>query len=173
MSKKTQVTVTSHTRAFSIFALVTLVATLLPLAGFPQYVTGPMVNAILILTCLVLGFSKAALLSVITPFAALAQGIILGPFSLTLIPLIPAIALANVILVGMIAILSSKNYWLAVGVGALGKSTFLTLVALFINQWLYLPTPTLIAMSYPQLLTALSGGVIAYCIVKLYTSQPA
>ena len=65
--------------------------------GLPQPITGPLVNALLILTVEWAGPSQAVLVGMVTPVGAAMRGIL----PLPLMVIIPYISLGNAILVGL------------------------------------------------------------------------
>jgi hypothetical protein len=135
-----------------------------------QLVTGSCVNAVLAIAVLFFGLWSGVAVAVISPFFAFLLGI--GP---QIIPVVPAIAVGNVIYVLILYFLClKKNFpiWRQ-GLGLLCAATckFLSLhllVARLLCQVLPLPekqAATFTTMfSWPQLVTALIGGAIAMII---------
>lgn len=138
--------------------------------GFGQFVTGSCVNAVLALAALTTGLSGGILIAALSPFLAFVLGI--GP---QLLPLIPAIAVGNLVFVFLMWALTRGHKkglpWslLAWGIPAVCK--FLTLYLLVVQLLCrILPlnevqTKTFSAMfSWPQLVTALIGSAIALVV---------
>jgi hypothetical protein len=74
--------------------------------------------------------------------------------------MLPFIMLGNIILVSSFKLI--KNYYIALFSGGILKALLLFLTAsIFINNPIVLSM-----MSWPQLLTAISGGLLAYLIKK-------
>ena len=83
--------------------------------------------------------------------------------------LAPIVAIGNFILV-LLFVLIKKNQILGIGAGAVLKFAFLFAgVNLFVN-WMGIPaqkaTAMIAAFSWPQLVTAAIGGVIALLVIK-------
>lgn len=156
----------------SVGRLVLLMATglLITNLGLPQYVTGPLVNALLILTVLWAGVSQALFVGMVTPMGAALSGVLPLPLWI----MIPFIALSNAALVSFFGGLRSANRWLALAVAAVAKFALLyaavtILVAHPLNlmiagqaQAIVVPQAIVAMMTWPQLLTAVAGGVIAF-----------
>jgi len=137
--------------------------------GMPQWITGPLVNSLLILTVLWLGVSQAIFVGMVTPLGAVISGVL----PLPLLVMIPFIAMSNAILVSVFGNLRHTNQWAALAVGAVAKAAFLfiavtvlvahplSLVIAGQGQAVVVPASIVNMMSWPQLLTALTGGMIA------------
>ena len=149
---------------------------LIPTLGLPQWLTGPLVNAVLLLTVLRLGVSEAMLVGMVTPLAALLRGVL----PLPLLVMTPFIALGNAALVGVFGALRGRGRWLAVGAAATCKFVVLyaavtILVARPLSlavggpaQAVSLPAALVEMMRWPQLATALLGGALALAADALF-----
>ncbi|NLE76824.1 MAG: ECF transporter S component [Chloroflexi bacterium] len=138
--------------------------------GLPQPVTGPLVNALLILAVEWAGPASAVLLGMVTPLGAASS----GTLPLPMVVLIPFIALGNAVLVGLYAALLRRSRWLALAAAALAKFAFLygVVTALLLRplevavagapQAVAIPAALAEMMRWPQLATALAGGLIAF-----------
>jgi len=137
-----------------------------------QFVTGSCVNAVLGVAALFSGLYSAVAVALLSPFFAFLLGI--GP---QLLPIVPAIALGNLVYVLLLFFLLGKKdspapARKAAGLGIASLCKFLTL-NLVVVQLLCRVLPlkeaqvkTFSAMfSYPQLITALIGGVLALLLV--------
>lgn len=133
------------------FGLLMSIAVFAPLFH-NQAITGPIVNAVLFISVFVVGISGSVLIAFVPSVIALSTGLL----SLVLAPMIPFIMMGNIILVLSFAFLKDKNYWLGMVSASFLKFIFLFSVSSIISSKL------VIAMSWPQLITALAGGVIAY-----------
>ncbi len=142
------------------------VAMAAPLLFKEQLVTGTIVNATLIIGISSLGVVEGLLIGLIPSSFALATGLL----SPVMAPMVPFIMAGNAILVLIFAYLSKINYWVGVVVGGILKSAFLygtssLIISLFINKQV---APTVAQMmGWPQLVTALAGGLVAFGVVKL------
>ncbi len=158
----------ASSRALGLVLALTAGVTI-PTLGLPQWITGPLVNALLFLTALRLGVSGAMVVGLVTPLAAVLRGVL----PLPLLVMTPFIALGNATLVGVFGTLRGRNPRLAVGAAALAKFALLSatvtlLVARPLSlaiggsaQVVALPAAMVEMMRWPQLATALIGGAIA------------
>ena len=151
------------------FAVLLGIASAAPLLG-NQFVTGPIVNATLLIAVGMLGMRDGLLVGLIPSSIALATGL-LPPM---LAPMLPFIIVGNAILVVTFGYLKGKNFWLGVVSGSVLKFAFLfgtssIVINLLINQ--QLATKVAVMMSWPQLVTALAGGMIAYGFLR-FTKNP-
>jgi hypothetical protein len=149
---------------------------IIPALGLPQPVTGPLVNALLILSVEVAGPATAILVGMVTPLNGLLHGIL----PLPLMVMIPFIALSNALFVGLYGELRRRNYWLGVAAGAAAKFALLhAIVTWLVARPLSVAVaggPTTAAFStamihmlqWPQLATALAGGVLAFAALAAY-----
>ena len=144
-------------------------------SGLGQFVTGSCVNAVLVVATLAAGIWSGVAVALLSPFCAFLLGI--GP---KLIQIVPAIALGNVVLVLLVALLLGGKvqlWWrkaLGVAVSATGK--FLVLYLAVVQVVIPLmgealkpkQVETFTAMfSWPQLVTALIGTTVAVLIVPM------
>ena len=166
-----------NTLAIKKEALLTLavligIAIAAPLLFKQQLITGTIVNATLIIGVSLLGARDGLLIGLLPSSVALATGLL----SPALAPLIPFIIIGNAILVLTFSYLSRINYWVGVIVGSLLKFGFLygtstVVIGLLINKQV---APAVAQMlSWPQLVTALAGGMLAFGLVKLVRKIPA
>ena len=135
-------------------------------------ITGPLVNALLILSVEMLGVGPAAFVGMVTPLSALLHGVL----PLPLMVMIPFIALGNMVLMGLYGALRAKNRWLALGVAAVAKFAWLYAAVTWLvvrppsvlvgttPQPVAMPASLMQMMQWPQLATALVGGCIAFAI---------
>ena len=86
-------------------AILLAIALVFQMGGFPQFITGPMVNTVLYLAAMVVGWQGGVLIGIFTPVIAAMRGILPPPLT----PLIPFIALGNGALVALFFCLKSKS----------------------------------------------------------------
>ncbi|NIA02471.1 MAG: iron hydrogenase, partial [Nitrospirae bacterium] len=113
-----------------------------------------------------LGAQAAILVGLIPSIIALSSGL-LPP---VLAPMIPFIMLSNAILIMTYTHLKKRNYWLNIAIAGTIKFLFLLATSsVVINLLLQKEIADTVAlmMSWPQLVTALAGGIIAFPIIKL------
>lgn len=134
--------------------------------GFPQMFTGPMVNAMLLLSNAYVGGIGAVIIGMLTPWIAFVRGILAPPLA----PMIPFIMLGNAIFV--IAYLISRE--------KLGKSHISSGAGLILGAFLKflilssavefivsVPPHVAKAMQIPQLYTAILGGIVAIIVERI------
>ena len=146
------------------FAALTGVAVVAPLLG-SQFVSGSIVNAVLFTTVILLGWRSAVLMATIPSLIALSVGLL----PLVLAPMVPFIITANIILVSVYNFSLKKNYWLRVILASFLKFVFLFFTSsIVINLFLTekVAAKVAIMMSWPQFVTALIGGLLAYFFFK-------
>jgi len=158
-------------RALTQFLSLAGVATILPFFIHLQWITGPIINAILILTLFLVGIRSALVVALVPSLMALSGGLLPS----VLAPVVPFIMIGNVILVlGVDWFYNNfkneiKGYWLGVIIGASLKFIFLLtgvnlIGSLLIKQELTIKVAQI--MSWPQLFTAMAGGMIAWILLK-------
>jgi hypothetical protein len=162
----TKVLAISRERVAYLTKLVALlsVAMIVPLFH-QQMITGPIVNATLFVATAVLGVSGGILVGLIPSVVALSAGL-LPP---VLAPMVPFIMISNVIMILTFNFLKERNYWQGMILGSVLKFVFLySTSAVVINLLLQKEVSAQVSlmMSWPQLLTAITGGCLAYVLIK-------
>src|SRR3989339_756181 len=146
------------------FASLLGIATVAPLFH-QQWVTGPIVNAMFLIAVTLLGTQTAIMLALLPSTIALAVGLLPA----ILAPMVPFIIISNTIFILGFDLLRKNNYWLGVFFGSILKFIFLwSTSSVVINLLLKKEIASQVSamMSWPQLATALIGGVIAYIFLK-------
>jgi hypothetical protein len=155
--------------------LFLVLALLIPSFGLPQPITGPLVNALLLLAVETAGLGTALAVGMITPMAALLHGVL----PLPLMVMIPFIALGNAALASVYNALRGRNRLLALAAGATAKFMLLSVAVTWLAarplsllaggaaQTLLLPASLVQMMLWPQLVTAVTGGLIAIGTLQL------
>jgi len=142
------------TQTAMFFALTLLVQAF----GFPQMLTGPLVNAFLLLSTIFSGILSGIIIGLFTPWVALLRGILPAPLG----PMVPFIMVGNGALVTVFGLLAKRKSLsfeiVGVCLGALVKYLILSQAVRFLVA---VPPPVARAMQVPQLVTALLGGAIA------------
>lgn len=159
----------SQTIALTQFVGLVAVATVVPLFH-QQLITGPVVNATLFVATILLGTSRGMLVGLIPSLIALS----VGTLPAALAPMVPFIMTSNALLILVFNSLKSKNFWLAIGVSSLVKFFFLYGTSFIVINLLMkkeLAASVAIMMSWPQLITALAGGVLAGWFLSLYRAK--
>jgi len=140
-------------------AVLLAVALVFQMGGFPQPVTGPLVNMVLYIAVLFVGTISGVVVGIFTPIIAYIRGILPPP----LMPIIPFIALGNAVLCILFGMFKDKTY-----VGALISASMVKFLILFLAVKFLVDIPEAAAqmMSFPQLLTALGGGFLAFLVYR-------
>ena len=138
------------------------------------YLTGPIINAALILTAIYAGAACGVILSIITPITSF---FITGSPIMAAIPaMFPCIMIGNIILVVAVALLRNKfgktaGLPVSIAIGAVLKALFMGILISLIILPNMLPANMLpkmhvlqLQLSVTQLITALIGGVYAIII---------
>lgn len=156
-----RLTTRSLTRAAMLLALAVVAQTISKV----QMVTGPAVNAVLLLSVPFVGPVAGTLIGLLTPLLALWTGNLAAPA----VPFLPFIMIGNAVIVLAFAALRKTNTWLAAGIAAVLKFAWLTLSARYLAALfgIKLPAKLIAAFGVPQLYTALIGGAIAVIIISL------
>ena len=145
-----------------ITAALTGAAAMAPLFG-QQLVTGTIVNAALFAAVMLAGFRAAAAVAVVPSLIALAAGTLPAAMA----AMVPYIMASNIALAGIFAFLRRFGYWVAASVAVLAKFGILVLsaaVALTAITHGSVQLALASMMGWPQLITAILGGVVAYGI---------
>ncbi len=159
-----------NTIAVTKFLTLAGTATLLPFFIHIQWLTGPIINAILILTLFLVGIRSAIVVCLVPSLMALSGGLLPA----VLAPVVPFIMISNVIFILSIDWFYNnfselKGYWMGIVIGALFKFLFLFASVGYIGNLLIKKELTMkIAqmMSWPQFATAVIGGMLAFIFLK-------
>jgi len=146
------------------FALLMAAAMLAPFF-LQQSVVGSIVNAILFISVVLLGSRNAILVGILPSLVSLSVGLLPA----VLAPMIPFIMTSNVLLILIFDFFRTKNYWLGIVVASILKFAFLLgSSSIIINLLLNKAAASKVAMilSWPQLFTALAGGMIAFLFLR-------
>jgi len=156
-------------KSLGLFVVLSSVA-FLPFFIHWQWLTGPLVNAMLILALFLLGRPYAFTLCFIPSLMALAGGLLPAPLA----PLVPFIMISNLLYVFTLDLIYARSafpvraYGLGLLSGAGLKFIFLKIsLRLFLPIFLSAPLAAKagVLFSWTQLATALSGGLIAWSIL--------
>ncbi len=152
-------------RTALLFAL-TLVIQML---GLPQFFTGPLVNAFLLLAALLNGIWSGVIIGLFTPWIAFARGILAPPLG----PMIPFIMAGNAILVIVFSLVAGKRENLRREITGIILGSFLKylLLSQAVAWVVQVPPPVAKAMQTPQLFTALAGGAIALIVYRVIPAK--
>lgn len=144
------------TRTALLLALTVAVQAL----SLPPVITGPLVNFMLVVASLAVGAAGGVMIGALTPWIALAVGILPPPLA----PAVPFIMAGNAVLcllVGLFASRSNLFRFLGVAAGSVLKFVVIAWAASYV---LTLPEPMVHTLMLPQLTNALLGGLPAVVI---------
>lgn len=165
-----------NTRWLTRTAVILALAISIQLFRLPQPVTGPAINALLLLAAMLVGPGSAVLIGCITPVIA----ILVGITPPVMLPMVPVIMLANATLVLVFYWTAEKpgevpyTYTIslrstaAVAAAALSKFVLFYIATTYVLNWLQikLPAAAVAVFGIPQLYTALAGGALALILVR-------
>jgi hypothetical protein len=149
----------------AFFSMALAICLVVPAFFHNPWVTGPLINATLLVAAVLVGPTEAVLLGLMPSTIALLAGLL----PLPLAPMVPFIMIGNAVFVMVFHSLKTKNIFAALGVAAFLKFAFLHGSVVFLVSRLLdsgLTAKLAVMMSWPQLVTAIIGGAIAYPIVK-------
>ena len=132
-----------------------------------QAVTGTMVNATLIIAAVILGKREAIAIGIFPSIISIITGLLIP----AVVPLVPFIILGNIILILTFGFFKKNNYWKGIIWGSVSKFLFLYLAGFIVIKIFESSVLAKIAMtmfSWQQLLTALSGGIVAYSVIRIF-----
>lgn len=147
-------------------ALLLALTLAVQMIALPQPVTGPLVNMFLYIAVFFVGMMGAGAIGLVTPLIAFSRGILPPPLA----PMIPFIILGNICLVVIFGLLRKVNKYLALAIASTVK--FLILAG-GVRYFVEVKPAIAKAMSTPQLINALIGGVIALIIHEILVRTKA
>lgn len=148
---------------FVVFLAISIVAPFIKI----QLITGSIVNAVLFVSTLVLGIEAGILIGFLPSLVSVFSGLL----PVALLPMIPYIILGNAISVLFFGVLRKRNFWMGITVASFLKFIFLFFSSsMLIDFFIHKPLPAQIVsmMAWPQLITALTGGLVAWVISFLF-----
>ncbi len=149
--------------------LLIAITLIIEMVALPQLLTGPLVNFMLVLTALITGMTGGIALGCITPLIALMR----GQLPAVLAPFVPFILVGNGLYILLFTAfcnrrcglpLRSWRAWLGLLLGSAAKFAWLFSAARLLMPLLLaksLPEKVIAVMTFPQLVTALTGGTAA------------
>ncbi len=145
--------------------LLVCLAVLAPVLFRQQLVVGTIVNASIIIASLGFGLAGGLLVGVLPSTISLLGGLLPAP----LMPMIPFIITGNAMMALAVSSLGRRNYWAGMVVGATVKFALLYAASAFILTAVLhraIPTSITAMMAWPQLLTAVLGGAVAFAVER-------
>jgi len=150
------------TRILTRSALILALAIVVQSIRLPQYLTGPLVNALLFLATALVSPLSGALVGLFTPLLAFSFGI------MPLAPAVPVIMLGNCFLAIFFGLFAKKRI-IAMIIAAVAKYGIMALSVYYLFPLLLnitFPDKVIAMLTTPQLFTALGGGALALVILK-------
>ncbi len=165
--KGTKALILQKTKALSLVKVAPLVgiSIIAPLLGLNQALAGSIVNSALFIAVALFGPQTAVLVALMPSLIAASTGLL----PLALAPMIPFIIIGNILLISVFSLLKKKNYWVRVFSAGFLKFVFLFSASSIMFDLLLgekIASKVAVMMSWPQLFTAISGGLIAYLFLK-------
>ncbi|MBD3238427.1 MAG: ECF transporter S component [Candidatus Moranbacteria bacterium] len=131
-----------------------------------QWITGTLVNTILIIACVRTGLINAAFIAAVPSVIALLRGLLPLPMAAAL----PYIIISNILMIMIFSRLFQRNRVFAVISASFAKFLFLfSISSLLIAD--KLPQKFAYMLSLPQLITALAGGLLAMLLLNIWKKQ--
>ncbi len=155
----------SLTKKIGIAMSLLAVIIFLPSIIHQQFITGPLVNASLLLASFLLGPSAAIFLGLIPSTVALARGLL----PMALAAMVPFIMISNSLYILVFDRLYKRTNLGAIAAASVLKFFFLFTISHKILAVLLpakLVPKIILMMSWPQLATALAGGLIAHLVIR-------
>ncbi len=162
------------TRTALLLALVItiqLAGRLLPNSSF---IVGPLVNACLLVSTALTGVWSGIIISVASPYASLINNH--APVAAALLPFAPFVALGNAVYVLSYYLLRKKSAVAGICIGSILKFAFLfSAINIFLSVLNFPKFAKVLTLlfGWPQLFTALLGGMIALAVIKSYARSSA
>jgi hypothetical protein len=136
---------------------------------YNNYIVGPVVNAVLLVATASAGVWSGISISVITPLVSAFTN--KAPIAPLVIGFSPFIIIGNIIIVLAFHFLRKKNAVLGVAAGSVLKFGFLYAAISVFTSLVEMKPPVAATLtnlfSWPQLITALTGGAIALIVLRL------
>ncbi len=149
--------------SIQFFALLSL-SVIAPFIG-NQFITGIIVNSILLISTIVLGLRAGILISIFPSLIAF----VLGTLPMFFGPIIPFIIFSNILLVIIFNYYNGNNYWTRSFLAGLVKFVFLYLSNFFIFNLILkkeIAHGLSNVMGVNQLVTVLGGIILTFFIIK-------
>ncbi len=140
----------------------------------PQILLGSAVNMMLALGSVYSRGKELIPIIIFPSLGVLTKGVLLGPFTLFILYMIPFIWLGNGIYVISMKLFYLKfrfNYFVSVIFSAVFKASFLFFSAFILFNFSLVPSLFLTVFGIMQIITGIAGGFIAYPVIKVRTGN--
>ena len=148
------------------YVLYALAFTIPLIFNSTQLVTGTLINSLLYLSAERLSKKDIIPVVILPSLGAAAHGVLFGPQTVFLYYFFPYIWIGNYILIQVFSYFRSLSSIARIIVSASAKFLFLFLFAQFYFRLKIVPSLFVTSMGYMQLITALTGGLVAWGITK-------
>jgi hypothetical protein len=156
------------TRTALLLALALLFQSLrlvIPISPFiSTFLIGSLINSCLLIAVEMVGAGPALVIVFLTPMVAYFQQVL--PLPVFILP----VALGNAIYIGIFLIGERWKYWMSISIAAACKAAFMYFAFSWLLTLVEIPAKVaiglLFAMSWPQFITGLLGGLLADIIKK-------
>ena len=131
-----------------------------------NFIVGPLVNACLLISTALAGVWSGIIISFLAPFTSLINNH--APVAAALLPFAPFVGAGNAIYVISFYLLRKKSPIAGIGIGSILKFGFLYGAITLFLRILSFPKfakALLLLFGWPQLITALIGGVVALIVI--------
>lgn len=132
-----------------------------------NFIVGPLVNACLLISTALAGIWSGIIIAIVSPFASLINNH--APIAAALLPFSPFVAVGNAVYVLSYYMLGKRNPLAGIGIGAILKFAFLySAINIFLNIFEFPKFAGILIFlfGWPQLVTALLGGIAALAAIK-------
>ncbi len=136
------------------------------IVSHPQWITGTVVNCLLYLTVEKLSKKEYLPVIVLPSLGAITYGVLFGPQTVFLYYFLPFIWIGNYLLIYFFSLLKKQNYIIRVAVASFAKYLFLVVFANIYFGFKIVPKLFITSMGIVQLVTALTGGILSFFILK-------
>ena len=148
------------------FGILLGISIIAPLFHF-QPITGPIVNACLFIATAILGVQAGIMLGLLPSLIALSAGTLPTPLA----PMVPFIMASNAIMVVAFAFFKERHFAVGVIWASVLKFSFLfstSYIVIHLISQKPIAQKAATMMSWPQLTTALMGGLLAFIFLHFY-----
>jgi hypothetical protein len=155
------------TRTALLLALVIVVQMTGRLIPNNNFIVGPLVNACLLVSTVLAGVWSGIIIAVVSPFASLINNH--SPVAAALLPFAPFVAVGNSVYIMSYYLYKKKSPLAGISIGSALKFAFLySAIRLFLRIFNFskFAKILLLLFGWPQLVTALLGGILALAVIK-------
>lgn len=131
---------------------------------FTTFLIGSLVNSCILIAVDRVSLSGAMIIAIVTPVIAYVQQLL--PVPLLILP----VAIGNSLFAALYGLLQIQRRWIKIGIAATGKAILMYGCFVLLLSLISIPEQAgkaiLFVMSWPQFVTGVLGGLIAYVVNK-------